>query len=213
MRIKLGTDDEGHKIWWDSAVSPLLNVYGGTACGKTRLADAIMRQAGTTMAIIRFGTKDEPMPIPTVMTVDGNNKEKTKEMLESIQAEQQRRTQKISEDTKPVMLVFDDFNIWLNLRAEAEMVRMLTQIMQNCRKTRMCMVICIQSYRDASERLRQLAHNSILCDAGSHLLMRDVFNLDVVRSQNVGKAGSELLHGGNVFESNTGVLMRLEPAA
>lgn len=211
MRIRIGAGEEGRRIYWDTAASPLLNIYGMAASGKTRLTDAIMRQAGKDMAIIRFSMKQEPTPIPTVMAVGCSDKAKVKEMLESVQAEQKRRMQRMDEDTKQIMLVFDDFGTWLNVGADVEMVRMLTGIMQACRKTRMCLIACMQSYTGASEKLRELVRNSILCDAGSHIVLRDVANVDVVRPQNIVEASSALLEGCGVFESNTGVVSRLDP--
>lgn len=209
MRINIGTDDENRKIEWDTHTSPLLSIYGPVASGKTRMLNGIMRQAARKMAVIRFGVKNEVLPVPTIMNVECLHRGEALDNLRNIQAEQKRRARNVDGDVRPILIAVDDFNAWLDGEPDSDTFRTLASVMQNCRGTSMCMAISVQSYPAACRALRKLIGQTNLCDAGSHAVLVSDANIDVLRRQNTEESARLLVSNGGVFETNTGTLMPL----
>lgn len=211
MKIKIGTDNDGRRVMWNTETSPLLSVYASEPAGSSELVGRIMEQACRSMAVLLFGGKDTALPTAAITYVDGSNPKECRESLESVRAEQSRRADSINEDTRPILVVVDDFDGWCGKNADPDNLRLLSELMQNCRRTLMCMVITARSYERCSSGLRGAIRQTGLCDAGSHVLIGSSSNVGVLHRQNMENAEKILTDadgtgGASVFESNTGVL-------
>lgn len=198
MRISLGLDEHGGDVIWDTDASPLLNILGRTGSGKSTLLDRIIRQADARMAVTRFEREDRQLPSPTVMNAtypaDGNDAALL-DILHRVQAEQNRREKHPGLDmldTKPLMLVFDDFTAWTT-ETGPETLRALTEIMQHARATRVSVVTAGESYQQTRDALRRTIGQTSLCDAGTHILLGTTLMDEPIRPSNRDYASSLML--------------------
>ena len=163
------------------------------------------------------------------MTIPYTRMADVRETLERVKAEQSRRIEGQHDDSKPLMLAFDRFDMLLEqaIHADAamhtqhaDMLRLLTNILANAKRTRVSLLTASNDYNETRDRLRHLIGQTALCDAGSHILLdqptQPMADRTPLRNGNLTTAlqhawldPANPMPGRGVYETNNGTLRPL----
>lgn len=174
MEINLGEDQKKQPVNWDTETTPLLTITGRTGAGKSVLMSKIVEDAQQANMTITYMGLPYPLPSPTIMTCEYERTAQVLDILERAIAEQERRRTQPDQDYRPLLFVFDDFDLifnqQINNNGEPEgtgqtISKLICQLIRNAAHTNM-LIIFIGQRLNTHTIGRQL--KNLLRSAGAH---------------------------------------------